>query len=192
MKNQIYVKRKTKETDILLQLQVVGSQKLSIETGIGFFDHMLQQLAFHSGWDLQIKVYGDLQIDDHHVVEDTAICLGDAINQYWRSVDSICRYGQSLLPMDETLVLVAVDVSGRGLYRGELNFNREFLGTLSTEMIAHFFKTFAMKAGLTLHIKPMDFENNHHLAEACFKATARALKQALNTNNMESSTKGLL
>jgi len=192
MKNLISINRKTKETDISLKLKVAGTQQIAIETGIGFFDHMLQQLAFHSGWDLQIKVKGDLQVDDHHVVEDTAICLGDAIGQYWRNAESIGRYGQSLLPMDETLVLVAVDVSGRGLYRGDLNFNREFLGALSTEMIVHFFKTFAAKAEITLHIKPMDFENNHHLAEACFKSTARALKQALASNNLESSTKGQL
>lgn len=186
------VKRKTKETDIQLSLDIHGSQNIHINTGIGFFDHMLEQLASHARWDLSIELKGDLEIDDHHSVEDVAICLGDALQQSWRDLDSMSRYGQRLLPMDEALILCAVDLSGRGVYQGELKFTREQLGTLSTEMFEHFFNTLAISAGITLHITPQYFKNNHHLAEGCFKALAYALKEALSPASGNNTTKGIL
>jgi len=188
----IKIKRKTKETDIDLSLNINGSQNISINTGIGFFDHMLEQLASHARWDLSIQVKGDLEIDDHHSIEDIAICLGDALQQNWRSLNSIQRYGQRLLPMDETLIMCAIDLSGRGIYVGKLEFTRENIGGVSTEMFEHFFNTLAMNAAMTLHIKPIYFRNNHHLVEGCFKALAYALKEALRPSSGENTTKGIL
>ncbi len=188
----ISIKRKTKETDIQLSLNIHGSQNIKINTGIGFFDHMLEQLASHARWDLSIELKGDLEIDDHHSVEDVAICLGDALQQSWRKLDSMSRYGQRLLPMDEALILCAVDLSGRGIYCGELEFSREMLGGLSTEMFEHFFNTLAIGAAMTLHISPQYFKNNHHLAEGCFKALAYALREALSPASGENTTKGVL
>ena len=188
----IEISRNTKETSISLSLQVNGQQKIDINTGIGFLDHMLEQLASHARWDLTIKVDGDLHIDDHHSVEDIAICLGDALQQSWRNLPSMKRYGQRLLPMDEALILCAVDLSGRGIYVGELEFSREMLGGASTEMFEHFFNTLAMSAAMTLHIEPLYFRNNHHLAEGCFKALAYALKEALSPSQGDNTTKGML
>ncbi|WP_144393454.1 imidazoleglycerol-phosphate dehydratase HisB [Pleionea sediminis] len=188
----ITIERKTKETNIALTLNVDGQQQLTIDTGIGFLDHMLTALASHARWDLKLKVTGDLDVDDHHTVEDVAIVLGQALQQAWRQRGGIQRYGQRLLPMDEALILCAVDLSGRAYYVGELEFTREILGGISTEMFEHFFYTLAMQAQITLHIKPMTFRNNHHLIEGCFKALAYALKEALVKTNDESSTKGVL
>jgi imidazoleglycerol phosphate dehydratase HisB len=188
----ITVARKTKETEIEIRLNIDGNQILNIDTGIGFFDHMLEQLASHARWDLSIQMTGDLEIDDHHTVEDVAICLGDALQQSWRSLTVMKRYGQRLLPMDEALIMAAVDLSGRGIYVGELAFTRENLGTFSTEMFEHFFNTLAMSAAMTLHIKPMYFRNNHHLAEGCFKALAYSLKEALSSATGDNTTKGML
>jgi imidazoleglycerol-phosphate dehydratase len=192
MSKVICVNRKTKETNIDLSLNVAGTQQLDISTGIGFLDHMLEQLASHARWDLSLKVEGDLHIDDHHTVEDIAICLGDALQQSWRSLDSMKRYGQRLLPMDEALILCAVDLSGRGIYVGELEFTRENINGVSTEMFEHFFNTLAMNAAITLHIKPQYFRNNHHLVEGCFKAADYALKEALTPASGENTTKGIL
>lgn len=188
----IKIRRKTKETDIQLSLNINGTQSISINTGIGFLDHMLQQLASHARWDLSIQVNGDLEVDDHHSVEDIAICLGDALQQSWRALKSMQRYGQRLLPMDEALILCAVDLSGRGIYVGELDFTRENIGGVSTEMFEHFFNTLAMSSAITLHIKPQYFRNNHHLVEGCFKALAYALKEALCPAIGENTTKGIL
>ena len=190
--NTVDVSRITKETKIKLSLNIRGTQKLDINTGIGFLDHMLEQLANHARWDLSINIVGDLHIDDHHSVEDIAICLGDAIQQSWRALPSMQRYGQRLLPMDEALILCAVDLSGRGLYRGELNFTREMIGGASTEMFEHFFNTLASAAAMTLHIEPLYFRNNHHLAEGCFKAVAYAMKEALSESTGDNTTKGVL
>jgi imidazoleglycerol-phosphate dehydratase len=190
--NTVDVSRITKETKIKLSLNIRGTQKLDINTGIGFLDHMLEQLANHARWDLSINIAGDLHIDDHHSVEDIAICLGDAIQQSWRALPSMQRYGQRLLPMDEALILCAVDLSGRGLYRGELNFTREMIGGASTEMFEHFFNTLALAAAMTLHIEPLYFRNNHHLAEGCFKAVAYAMKEALSESTGDNTTKGVL
>lgn len=188
----IEVNRKTKETDIRLALNIQGQQEIEINTGIGFLDHMLEQLASHARWDLKIQVNGDLQVDDHHTVEDVAICLGDALQQSWRNLNVMQRYGQRLLPMDEALTLCAVDLSGRGIYVGELNFTRENIGGISTEMFEHFFNTLAISAAMTLHIKPMYFRNNHHLVEGCFKSVAYALREALSSSQGQNTTKGLL
>lgn len=192
MSKVICVNRKTKETNIELSLNINGSQQLDINTGIGFLDHMIEQLASHARWDLSLKVEGDLHIDDHHTVEDIAICLGDALQQNWRSLESMKRYGQRLLPMDEALILCAVDLSGRGIYVGELEFTRENINGVSTEMFEHFFNTLAMSAAITLHIKPQYFRNNHHLVEGCFKAVAYALKEALSPSVGDNTTKGIL
>ena len=188
----ISIERKTKETDIKLQLRVDGSQSLNIDTGIGFLDHMLTALSSHARWDLDLTVKGDLEVDDHHTVEDVAIVLGQALQQAWRERGTIQRYGQRLLPMDEALILCAVDLSGRPYYIGELEFTREVIGGISTEMFEHFFYTLAMQAQITLHLKPMTFRNNHHLIEGCFKALAYALKEALVTTDGSNSTKGIL
>jgi len=188
----ISIERKTKETDIKLQLRVDGSQSLNIDTGIGFLDHMLTALSSHARWDLDLTVKGDLEVDDHHTVEDVAIVLGQALQQAWRERGTIQRYGQRLLPMDEALILCAVDLSGRPYYIGELEFTREVIGGISTEMFEHFFYTLAMQAQITLHLKPMTFRNNHHLIEGCFKALAYALKEALVATDGSNSTKGML
>jgi imidazoleglycerol-phosphate dehydratase len=190
--NTIKVTRNTKETAIQLSLKVNGEQLIDINTGIGFLDHMLEQLATHARWNLTIKVAGDLHIDDHHSVEDIAICLGDALQQSWRNLPSMQRYGQRLLPMDEALILCAVDLSGRGIYEGKLEFTREMIGGCSTEMFEHFFNSLAMSAAMTLHIDPQYFRNNHHLAEGCFKALAYALKEALSPAIGDNTTKGIL
>ena len=192
MSKVICVNRKTKETNIELSLNISGTQQIDVNTGIGFLDHMLEQLASHARWDLDLKVEGDLHIDDHHTVEDIAICLGDALQQSWRSLKSMKRYGQRLLPMDEALILCAVDLSGRGIYVGELEFTRENINGVSTEMFEHFFNTLAMSAAITLHIKPQYFRNNHHLVEGCFKALAYALKEALSPSVGNNTTKGVL
>ncbi len=191
-KQEINIKRDTKETSIDLNLNTNGSQRVEINTGIGFFDHMLTQLASHARWDLTLKVSGDLDVDDHHTVEDVAICLGEAIQKSWRNSNSVRRYGQRLLPMDEALILCAVDLSGRGMYVGELEFTRETIGEISTEMFEHFFNTLAISSAMTLHIKPFYFRNNHHLIEGCFKSLAYALREALKSDVGENSTKGSL
>jgi imidazoleglycerol phosphate dehydratase HisB len=188
----ITINRKTKETDINLSLQIDGQQNININTGIGFLDHMLTALSSHARWDLSLTVSGDLEVDDHHTVEDVAIVLGEAINQAWRSRAKFKRYGQRLLPMDEALIMCAVDVSGRPYYVGELEFTRETIGGISTEMFEHFFYTLAMKSEITLHIRPITFKNNHHLVEGCFKALAYALNEALQPIDGENSTKGRL
>ncbi len=188
----VEINRKTKETDIQCLLNVDGSQQISINTGIGFLDHMLTALANHARWDLTLKVTGDLEVDDHHSVEDVAIVLGEALNKSWRKRNNFKRYGQRLLPMDEALILCAVDISGRPYYVGELEFTREFIGGVSTEMFEHFFYTLAIKSEITLHIKPMTFKNNHHLIEGCFKALAYALKEAFEDTEGNNSTKGSL
>ncbi|MCO7223091.1 imidazoleglycerol-phosphate dehydratase HisB [Pleionea sp. CnH1-48] len=188
----VTIERATKETNIRLTLNIAGSQKVNSQSGIGFLDHMLDQLATHARWDMDIQVEGDLHVDDHHTVEDIAICLGQALQQSWRNLTSFKRYGQRLLPMDEALILCAVDVSGRPWYVGELDFTRENIGGVSSEMFEHFFQTLATHAGITLHIKPMYFRNNHHLIEGCFKALAYALREALTEDSGSSTTKGQL
>lgn len=188
----VSIVRQTKETAIRLELDIYGSQQLKIDTGVPFFDHMLTQLALHAGWDLSLEAKGDLEVDDHHLIEDVAICLGQAFQQAWRAQQSITRYGQRLLPMDASLIMVAVDVCGRGYSVTDLPFTREMIGNMATEMWKHFFYTFAINSQISLHIKTEYFDNNHHLIEASFKGLAFALKEALVPKEGANSSKGSL
>ncbi|NVK22083.1 MAG: imidazoleglycerol-phosphate dehydratase HisB [Kangiellaceae bacterium] len=188
----VELSRSTKETSIQLELNIYGQQKLNINTGLPFFDHMLTQLALHAGWDLDLQAQGDIEVDDHHLIEDVAICLGQALNQAWRKQPKIQRYGQRLLPMDASLILVAVDICGRPYSVTDLPFTRELVGNVATEMWKHFFYSFAINAQCSLHIKAEYFDNNHHLIEAAFKGLAFALKEALQVVDVSNSSKGVL
>ena len=187
-----YVKRKTSETDIEVELNLDGSGKSSIETGLGFFNHMLEQIAKHGNLDLQIKVKGDLHIDEHHTIEDVALALGTAFIEALGSKKGIERYG-FLLPMDDCLAQAAIDFGGRPWLVWDVVFMREKIGEMPTEMFKHFFKSFCDSAKCNLNIKA-EGENEHHKIEACFKAFAKALKVAKQKTNDNSipSTKGLL
>lgn len=191
-KSIVSIVRQTKETAIRLDLNIYGQQKLKINTGLPFFDHMLTQLALHAGWNLNLEANGDLEVDDHHLIEDVAICLGQALQQAWREQESITRYGQRLLPMDASLIMVAVDVCGRGYGVTDLPFTREMIGNIATEMWKHFFYTLAINAQISLHIKAEYFDNNHHLIEASFKGLAFALREALLPKSGANSSKGSL
>jgi imidazoleglycerol phosphate dehydratase HisB len=189
----IELSRDTRETRIRLQLNIDGARNVQIDTGLPFFNHLLEQLAFHAGWDLQLQARGDIEIDDHHLIEDVAIVLGTALDQLRQTRPGLTRYGQRLLPMDETLVLCAVDLSGRAASVIDLPFTREAIGGIATEMWPHFFKTLASKGQFALHLKTQYFDNHHHLIEASFKAMARALKEALAMQGDNvTSTKGVL
>jgi imidazoleglycerol phosphate dehydratase HisB len=186
------INRKTKETEIQLSLQINSENpQVDINTGLPFFDHMLDQLASHGGWDLSIKMQADLQVDDHHGIEDVAICLGQAFYKQWQAQPNK-RYGQRLLPMDESLTMVAVDLCGRAYSVINLPFTVERLGNINTEMWQHFFYTFAINAQINLHINNQYFKNNHHLIEGAFKGVAYALKQALTATDKSTTTKGVL
>lgn len=186
--------RDTKETKISIDLNLDGKGVTEINTGLGFFDHMLDQLGKHSGCDLKIKVQGDLHIDEHHTIEDTALALGEAFNQAIGDKKGINRYG-FLLPMDDALAQVAIDFSGRPWLVWQADFKREKVGDMPTEMFYHFFKSFSDASKCNLNIK-VEGENEHHKIEAIFKATAKAIKMALSrdVNNLDQlpSTKGLL
>ncbi|WP_318640641.1 bifunctional histidinol-phosphatase/imidazoleglycerol-phosphate dehydratase HisB [Flavobacterium ardleyense] len=186
------VNRKTLETDILVEVNLDGSGKSSIDTGLPFFDHMLEQISKHGNLDLKIKVYGDLQIDEHHTIEDTAIALGDAFLQALGTKKAIDRYG-FLLPMDDCLAQVAIDFGGRPWLVWDAEFKREKVGDMPTELFSHFFKSFSDQARCNLNIK-VEGENEHHKIESIFKAFAKALKMAVaKTENFNiPSTKGTL
>lgn len=171
--------RKTNETDIVLKLNLDGSGKSAIETGIGFFDHMLDSFARHGLFDLELSVNGDLYVDAHHTVEDTGIILGKAIKEAVGDKKGIVRFGDCILPMDESLVLCALDLSGRPYLRYDLPLTVERVGYLDTELVHEFFYAVSYGAEMNLHIKKMNGENNHHLIEAAFKAFAKALDQAV-------------
>ena len=171
--------RKTKETDIQVTLNLDGSGISHIETCIGFFDHMLEGFSKHGFFDLHMECDGDLQVDSHHTIEDCGIVLGDAIKKALGDKSGIKRFGSCILPMDETLVLCAVDLSGRPYLVFDGEFTTERLGTLDTEMIREFFYAVSYSAGMNLHIKVLSPGNNHHMAEAMFKAFARALDEAV-------------
>ena len=189
----IHKSRKTKESDISLSLNVDGQQQVDIDTGHGFFDHMLHQLAFHAGWDLELKAVGDLFVDDHHLVEDVALVLGEALQEAWRARPGMQRYGQRLLPMDETLIMCAIDLCGRPTCILALNLTRESVGNLACEMVGHFFRSLAMSGAFCLHLRQITGENHQHLIEASFKALAYALSEALALKpNRQTSTKGML
>ena len=170
--------RKTKETDIKLSLNIDGTGKSDIETGIGFFDHMLEGFARHGIFDLDVDVTGDLAVDCHHTIEDTGIVLGGAIQKALGDKKGIKRFGSCILPMDETLVLCAIDLSGRPYLSFDGNFTVERVGYMDTEMVKEFFYAISYAAGMNLHIKVLSEGNNHHMIEAMFKAFARALDEA--------------
>lgn len=170
--------RKTKETDISLHLNLDGTGSSSIHTGIGFFDHMLDGFARHGLFDLKVNVAGDLAVDCHHTIEDTGIVLGNAIKEAVGDKKGIRRYGSCILPMDETLVLCAVDLSGRPYLAFDGEFTTDRVGYMDTEMVKEFFYAISYTAGMNLHIRVLSGGNNHHMIEAMFKAFAKALDQA--------------
>ena len=190
------VTRKTSETDVSVSVNRDGTGLRSISTGIGFYDHMLEQLARHGLFDLEIKTVGDLHIDAHHTVEDPAIALGEAFAKALGDRAGITRYGHAYVPMDETLARVSLDISGRPFLVWRANFTQSRLGEMDTELFWHVFHSFAQAAGITLHAEALYGQNNHHIAEGLFKALARALKQAvaLDPRQLGSipSTKGTL
>jgi imidazoleglycerol-phosphate dehydratase len=189
------VTRKTKETDIQLEINLDGTGSGTIDTGIGFFDHMLNSFVRHGFFDMNLKVSGDLIVDGHHTVEDTGIVLGQAIKEALSNKVGVKRYGSSLLPMDETLVLCAIDLSGRPFLVFDAQFTCDRVGYLDTELIKEFFYAISYSAGMNLHIKLMHGTNNHHIIEAIFKAFARALDEASGIDariTQVLSTKGII
>ena len=190
------IKRKTAETDIKLSLLLDGGGKSNIDTGCGFLDHMLTLFASHGRFDLDINCKGDTNVDYHHTTEDVGIALGQAFKDALGDKKGIKRYGFMILPMDEALVLSAVDISGRVFLNFNAAFNTEKIGDFDTELVKEFFYGFVRSAGMTLHIKMFEGENSHHLAEAIFKGTARALRQAVSIDQSYKdeipSTKGTL
>ncbi len=173
------VERKTAETDIKLTLNLDGSGKVNVQTGIGFLDHMLTALARHAGFDLQLSCAGDLAVDDHHTAEDCAIVLGEAIDQALGERRGIARFGWALAPIDEALARAAVDLSGRGLAVVRLSLSGRPLGTLKSENVAHVLHSLARTAKATIHLDVLRGDNDHHRAEAALKALAQALRQAV-------------
>lgn len=188
--------RTTSETDIQLTLALDGSGRAEIETGIGFLDHMLTALARHGLFDLKVRAKGDLHIDFHHTTEDVGIVLGQAVLRALGEKRGIRRFGQALVPMDEALAEAAIDISGRGMLVWNVGFERHKIGDMDTELFEEFFRAFAANAGLTLHLTRRVGHNAHHVAEACFKATARALRMAVELDprvgDAVPSTKGSL
>lgn len=178
MNREAIVERNTKETQIQLTYRVDGSGKADIQSGVGFFDHMLDGFTRHGLFDLRLRVNGDLQVDDHHTIEDTGIVLGTAIREAIGDKKGICRYGSCILPMDETLVLCAVDLSGRPYFVFEGAFSGDKMGDMSTQMVREFFYAVSYTAGMNLHMKVLSGGNDHHIAEAMFKSFAKALDQA--------------
>lgn len=178
MSREASIERNTKETEIKLNLKLDGTGYSDICTGVGFFDHMLDGFARHGLFDLCVRVHGDLHVDDHHTIEDTGIVLGTAIKKAAGDKKGIRRYGNAVLPMDEVLVLCTLDLSGRPYFSSDAVFQSEKIGDMSTEMIKEFFYAVSYSAGMNLHFKVLTNGNSHHLAEAMFKAFAKALDQA--------------
>ena len=188
-------KRTTKETDITLKLELDGIGKSNVETGIGFFNHMLEGFAKHGFFDLEIQIRGDLKVDGHHTVEDAGIVLGTAIKEALGDKEGIKSYGSCILPMDDALALCAVDLCGRPYFSFDCDFTVEKVGYLDTELVREFFYAVSYSAGMNLHIKMLSGINNHHMIEAMFKAFARALDEATSIDdriNGVLSTKGSL
>lgn len=195
MGREASVERNTKETEIKLKLKLDGKGYSDIATGVGFFDHMLDGFTRHGFFDLCLRVHGDLKVDDHHTVEDTGIVLGTAIREALGDKKGIRRFGSCILPMDETLVLCAVDLSGRPYFSYEGAFTSEKIGDLSSEMVKEFFYAVSYSCGMNLHIKVLTPGNNHHMAEAMFKSFAKALDEAVSYDSRITdvlSTKGSL
>jgi imidazoleglycerol-phosphate dehydratase len=190
------ISRQTQETRITLSLNLDGTGKASVETGVGFFNHMLELLARHSLIDLDVRAEGDLDVDAHHTVEDVGIVLGQAIEKALGDKKGIYRYGWAIIPMDETLAQVALDLSGRTALVFNANFSEGKIGTFDTELVSEFFRALAGNAKMNLHIGVPYGQNNHHIAEAIFKATAKALRQAVSIDPRNAtgvpSTKGTL
>jgi imidazoleglycerol-phosphate dehydratase len=190
------IDRKTSETEISVSVALDGTGKRKIETGVGFFDHMLDQLARHGLIDITAKAKGDLHIDDHHTVEDVGIALGQALREALGDKKGIVRYGSCDLPMDGTLSRVALDVSGRAYLVWRVEFASSRIGNFDTQLVREFFQAFAMNAGITLHAETLYGDNDHHIAESLFKALARALRMAIEIDpraeNEVPSTKGVL
>ncbi len=188
--------RKTAETAIEVEVDLDGTGAYDCQTGVGFFDHMLDQLARHSLIDIRVRATGDLHIDDHHTVEDVGIVLGRALAQALGDKKGIRRYGACLLPMDDTLVRAALDLSGRPFLVWKVDFTAPKIGTFDTELVREFFTALAMNGGITLHVERIDGINSHHIAEAAFKAVARALREAVEPDPRKAdaipSTKGAL
>lgn len=178
MTGSVLVGRKTKETDISVSLKLEGTGKSEIDTGIGFFDHMLEGFAKHGFFDLTVKVKGDLKVDGHHAVEDTGIVLGQAMKEALGDKKGIKRYGSFMLPMDDALVLCAIDLCGRPYFDYRCEYSTDRIGELDTELIREFFYAISYAAGMNLHIQMLAGVNNHHMAEATFKAFAKALDEA--------------
>ena len=190
------VERKTRETDIFIALELDGTGDYDIETGIGFFDHMLEAFAKHAMLDLKVRAEGDLHIDMHHTVEDVGIVIGQATAQALGDCAGIARFGHAYIPMDETLSRAALDISKRPYLVWNINFEREKIGDMDTELFKEWFHAFAMNAGLCLHVENIYGSNTHHIIESCFKATARAFRMAAaldpRADGAAPSTKGVL
>ena len=196
MKRQATIDRSTKETKIKATVDLDGTGAYDVATGIGFLDHMLEQLARHSLIDITLKAKGDLHIDFHHTAEDSAIVLGQAVAKALGDKQGITRYASVFLPMDETLTRVAVDVSGRPYLTWKVDFPTQKVGEMDTELFREWFQAFAQNAGITLHVETLYGENSHHIAETCFKGLARALREAVAVDPRQGgrvpSTKGTL
>lgn len=190
------INRSTAETRIALKLDLDGSGRSEVKTGVGFLDHMLTLFARHGRFDLTLTCDGDTYVDDHHTVEDIGICLGRAFAQALGDMRGITRYGSVILPMDETLILCAVDISGRAYLGYEADYTSEKIGTFDTELVEEFFAAFVRESHVTLHIKKLDGKNSHHIAEGIFKAFARTMKTAVTVDERFKdeipSTKGVL
>ena len=190
------IKRKTKETDIAVSVDLDGTGVADVATGVGFFDHMLDLLARQSRIDITVKADGDLHVDHHHTVEDVGIALGQAVKQALGDMKGITRYAGVHMPMDETLTRVVIDISGRPVQVFKASFARDNIGEFDTDLVREWFQAFAMNAGITLHVETLYGENGHHIAESCYKGLARALRMAVaidpKTAGEVPSTKGTL
>ena len=190
------IERKTRETEIVVSLDLDGTGEYDVDTGIGFLDHMLESFARHSLIDLKVRAQGDLHVDYHHTTEDTGIVIGQAIKRALDDLAGIRRFGAALIPMDETLTRVAIDISNRPYLIWKVSFTRPKLGEMDTELFREWFQALAQNAGICLHIENIYGENSHHIVETCFKGTARALREAVAIDErMEGivpSTKGTL
>tara|TARA_B100001559_G_C16363654_1_gene558593 strand:- start:309 stop:911 length:603 start_codon:yes stop_codon:yes gene_type:complete len=193
---QANVERKTKETSVKAFVELDGKGSYEIDTGIGFLDHMIEQLSRHSLIDIKLNAKGDLHIDQHHTNEDVGIVLGEAISKSLSNKEGIFRYGTSYVPFDETLTRVSLDFSGRPMLIWKVNFPTSKVGEMDTELFKEWFQAFAQSSGLTLHIENLYGNNSHHIAESCFKALAKAIRQAVSIDNriigQVPSTKGTL
>ena len=190
------VTRRTGETDIAIELDLDGAGCADIGTGVGFLDHMLTLFAVHGMFDLKVICRGDVEVDDHHSTEDIGIALGQAFLKALGDKKGICRYADKIIPMDEALILSAVDISGRGGYFGETDIPSQKIGTFDTELVEEFWHAFAVNAGITLHVRQLAGRNSHHIVEGIFKSVARSLREAVSIDErnagMIPSTKGIL